>query len=71
MQGEIAEDVKRDPTLTLVDTRHASMFWIEFPEQWDRNPRGPISASVWPPITPSIDRPSMKHRASGSVRRPG
>ena len=35
MQGEIAEDVKRDPTLTLVDTRHASMFWIEFPEQWD------------------------------------
>ena len=39
MQGEIAEDVKRDPTLTLVDTRHASMFWIEFPEQWD--PKSP------------------------------
>jgi peptide/nickel transport system substrate-binding protein len=35
IQGELAEDVKRDPTLTLVDTRHASMFWIEFPEQWD------------------------------------
>jgi peptide/nickel transport system substrate-binding protein len=39
MQGEIAEEVKRDPKLTLVDTRHASMFWIEFPEQWD--PKSP------------------------------
>src|SRR5207237_7898449 len=34
-QGEIAEKIKRDPKLTLVDTRHASMFWLEFPEQWD------------------------------------
>lgn len=35
MQGPLAEEVKRDPKLTLVDTRHPSMFWIEFPEQWD------------------------------------
>ena len=35
MQGEIAEEVKRDPKLALVDTRHASIFWLEFPEQWD------------------------------------
>ena len=40
MQGAVAEEVKRDPNLTLVDTRHPSMFWIEFTEQWD--PR-----SVW------------------------
>jgi peptide/nickel transport system substrate-binding protein len=40
MQGAVAEAVKRDPNLTLVDTRHPSMFWIEFTEQWD--PR-----SVW------------------------
>ena len=39
MQGEIAEDVKRDPKLALVDTRHASMFWLEFPEQWE--PKSP------------------------------
>jgi peptide/nickel transport system substrate-binding protein len=39
MQGEIAEEVKRDPKLALVDTRHASMFWLEFPEQW--NPKSP------------------------------
>ena len=39
MDGEIAEEVKRTPGLTLVDTRHASMFWLEFPEQWD--PKSP------------------------------
>ena len=35
MQGAVAEEVKRDSNLTLVDTRHPSMFWIEFAEQWD------------------------------------
>lgn len=39
MQGELAEDVKRTPGLTLVDTRHPSMFWIEFADQWD--PKSP------------------------------
>jgi peptide/nickel transport system substrate-binding protein len=40
MQGPLAEEVKRDPRLTLVDTRHPSMFWIEFADQWD-------AKSVW------------------------
>jgi peptide/nickel transport system substrate-binding protein len=35
IQGEIAEEVKRDPKLGLVDTRHASIYWLEFSEQWD------------------------------------
>ncbi|MBI3325576.1 MAG: ABC transporter substrate-binding protein [Nitrospinae bacterium] len=35
MQGAVAEEVRRDPNLTLVDTRHPSIFWIEFAEQWD------------------------------------
>lgn len=35
LQGPLAEEVKRDPRLTLVDTRHPSMFWIEFADQWD------------------------------------
>jgi peptide/nickel transport system substrate-binding protein len=39
MEGSVAEEVQRDPRLTLVDTRHASMFWIEFPDQWD--PKSP------------------------------
>src|SRR6266508_1293632 len=32
-------EVKRDPRLQLVSTRHASIFWIEFAEQWD--PKSP------------------------------
>jgi peptide/nickel transport system substrate-binding protein len=39
LDGQEAEDVKRDPRLTLVPTRHASIFWIEFPDQWD--PKSP------------------------------
>ncbi|MBI4610354.1 MAG: ABC transporter substrate-binding protein [Candidatus Rokubacteria bacterium] len=37
--GQEAEDVKRDPRLTLVATRHASIFWLEFADQWD--PKSP------------------------------
>ncbi len=40
LSGLVAEEVKRDPNLKLVETRHASIFWIEFPEQWDEK-------SVW------------------------
>ncbi len=39
LDGSEAEDVKRDPRLTLVATRHASIFWIEFADQWD--PKSP------------------------------
>ena len=39
MDGPEAEEVKRDPRLTLVDTRHASILWVEFPGQWD--PKSP------------------------------
>jgi len=35
LDGEVAEEVRRDPRLTLVDTRHASITWLQFPEQFD------------------------------------
>lgn len=35
MDGAIAEEVQRDKSLQLVDTRHASIFWLQFPDQWD------------------------------------
>lgn len=35
LEGTVAEEVKRDPKLQLVDTRHASITWLEFSEQWD------------------------------------
>jgi len=39
LDGEDAENVKRDPRLQLVPSKHASIFWIEFAEQWD--PKSP------------------------------
>jgi peptide/nickel transport system substrate-binding protein len=43
LQGAVAEEVQRDPNLRLVDTRHPSIFWLEFPDQWDPK-------SVWADI---------------------
>jgi len=40
LQGAVAEEVQRDPNLKLVDTRHPSIFWLEFPDQWD-------AKSIW------------------------
>ncbi len=40
LDGPIAEEVKRDPHLRLVDVPLPSVFWIEFPEQWE-------PTSVW------------------------
>ena len=41
LDGPEAEAVTKDPRMQLVDTRHASIFWIEFAEQWD--PKSPWS----------------------------
>ncbi len=35
LSGTAAEGAKRDPKITIVDTRHASIFWLEFAEQWE------------------------------------
>ena len=39
LDGPEGLEVKRDPRLQLVSSRHASIFWIEFAEQWD--PKSP------------------------------
>jgi len=39
LDGPEAEAVTRDPRLQLVATRHASIFWVEFADQWD--PKSP------------------------------
>jgi peptide/nickel transport system substrate-binding protein len=39
LDGAVAVEVQRDPRLTLVDTRHASINWLQFPEQFD--PKSP------------------------------
>jgi ABC-type transport system substrate-binding protein len=35
LDGPDGEAVTKDARLQLVDTRHASIFWIEFADQWD------------------------------------
>ena len=39
LDGEDALNIRRDPRLQLVPSKHASIFWIEFAEQWD--PKSP------------------------------
>jgi len=39
LDGEDAENVRRDGRLQLVPSKHASIYWIEFADQWD--PRSP------------------------------
>src|SRR6059036_805211 len=39
LDGEDALNVKRDSRLQLVPSKHASIFWIEFADQWD--PKSP------------------------------
>ena len=35
LDGPEAEEIKRDPRLQVVASKHASIFWIEMTEQWD------------------------------------
>ena len=35
LDGPEAEELRRDPRLQVVASKHASIFWIEFTEQWD------------------------------------
>jgi peptide/nickel transport system substrate-binding protein len=39
LDGVEAEDIKHDPRLQVVASKHASIFWIELTEQWD--PKSP------------------------------
>ena len=35
LDGPDAEGIRRDPRMQVVSSKHASIFWIEFTEQWD------------------------------------
>ena len=39
LDGPDAEAIKRDPRMQIVASRHASIYWVEFAEQWD--PKSP------------------------------
>jgi len=62
LEGEVAEEVKRDPKLILVDTRHASIQWLDFAEQWD--PKSPWhDKRVRLAANYAIDRQAMNEAA--------
>ena len=62
LEGEVAEEVKRDPKLTLVDTRHASIQWLDFAEQWD--PKSPWhDKRVRLAVNYAIDRQAINEAA--------
>src|ERR1700736_5272686 len=39
LDGPDAEDIRNTPGLQIVPSKHASIFWVEFPDQWD--PKSP------------------------------
>jgi peptide/nickel transport system substrate-binding protein len=39
LDGPDAESIQKDPRLRIVSSKHASIFWIDFTEQWD--PKSP------------------------------
>jgi peptide/nickel transport system substrate-binding protein len=39
LDGPDAENIMRDPRLQVVPSKHASIFWIEFADQWDPKSR--------------------------------
>jgi peptide/nickel transport system substrate-binding protein len=39
LDGTTAEGIKNDPSIKIVATKHAGIFWMEFTEQWD--PKSP------------------------------
>ena len=62
LDGPEAEAVKRDPRMGLVDSRHASIFWIEFADQWD--PKSPwADKRLRQAVNYALDRKSINEAA--------
>jgi peptide/nickel transport system substrate-binding protein len=62
LDGPDAENVKRDPRLTLLASRHASIFWMEFAEQWD--PKSPwADKRLRLAVNHAIDRTAINEAA--------
>ena len=68
--GPEAEEVKRDSKLRLVDTRHASINWIEFAGQWD--PKSPWhDKRVRLAVNYALDRQTISDAACAGFGCPG
>src|SRR6266446_3269690 len=62
LDGPEGIEVKRDPRLQLVASRHASIFWIEFADQWD--PKSPWhDKRLRQAVNLSLDRKAISEAA--------
>ena len=62
LDGPEAQTLKGDARYKLVDTRHASIFWIEFPDQWD--PKSPwADKRLRQAVNYALDRKSTNEAA--------
>jgi peptide/nickel transport system substrate-binding protein len=62
LDGEDALNVRRDPRLRLVPSKHASIFWIEFADQWD--PKSPWhDKRMRLAVNHALNRPSINEVA--------
>ena len=70
LDGPDAENVKRDPRLQIVASKHASITWLEFADQWDA--KSPWSDKrLRMAVNHALNRrPSTRPPVSGSVPRP-
>ena len=71
LDGPEAEDLKNDSRLQLVASKHASIFWLEFAEQWD--PKSPWhDKRLRLAVNLALNRQrSTRPRAWASARRRG
>ena len=73
LDGPDAENVKRDPRMQIVASRHASINWLEFAEQWDpkspwsdRRPRLAVNYALDRKAINEAARPSRPTKTCGS-----
>jgi peptide/nickel transport system substrate-binding protein len=60
--GQEAEDVRRDPRLQIVPSKHASINWLEFADQWD--PKSPWhDKRLRLAVTHALDRKAISEAA--------
>jgi peptide/nickel transport system substrate-binding protein len=62
LDGPDAESIKNDPRMRLVSSKHASIFWVEFPEQW--NAKSPWhDRRLRLAVNHALDRPRINEAA--------
>src|SRR5262245_31703074 len=62
LDGPDAEGIKNDPRMRLVSSKHASIFWVEFPEQW--NAKSPWhDRRLRLAVNHALDRPRINEAA--------